>query len=85
MCVSTTINACVSSSLSSWLIKIDADLHREVLERYRQLDIAPYKGFLNPRMIAVTDDQGEITDIRLDYSESYEEQMLRYSKEYATL
>lgn len=66
-------------------IKIDADLHREVLERYRQLHIAPYKGFLNPRMIAVTDDQGEITDIRLDYSESYEEQMLRYSKEYATL
>ena len=66
-------------------IKIDADLHREVLERYRQLNIAPYKGFLNPKMIAVTDDQGEITDIRLDYSESYEEQMLRYSKEYATL
>lgn len=66
-------------------IKIDADLHREVLERYRQLHIAPYKGFLNPQMIAVTDNQGEITDIRLDYSESYEEQMLRYSKEYATL
>ena len=56
-----------------------------MLERYRQLNIAPYKGFLNPKMIAVTDDQGEITDIRLDYSESYEEQMLRYSKEYATL
>ena len=66
-------------------IKIDADLHREVLERYRQLNIAPYKGFLNPKMIAVTDDHGEITDIRLDYTESYEEQMLRYSKEYATL
>ena len=66
-------------------IKVDADLHREVLERYRQLNIAPYKGFLNPKMIAVTDERGEITDIRLDYSESYEEQMLRYSKEYATL
>jgi len=66
-------------------IKVDADLHKEVLERYRQLHIAPYKGFLNPKMTAVTDAAGEITDISLDYSESYEEQMLRYSKEYATL
>lgn len=66
-------------------IKVDADLHKEVLERYHQLHIAPYKGFLNPKMTAVTDADGEITDISLDYSESYEEQMLRYSKEYATL
>ena len=66
-------------------IKIDATLHEEVLMRYASLDIAPYKGFLNPMMYLVKNAAGEITDIKLDYSESYTEQMMRYSHEYATL
>ena len=66
-------------------VNINAELHAEVLERYKRLDIAPYKGFLNPRMIPVFNVQGDVTDITLDYSESYDEQMLRYSRQYATL
>lgn len=68
-----------------YAVKVDATLHAEVLERYRQLDLAPYKGFINPRMIPVMETDGEISDIYLDYSESYAHQMLRYSAEYATL
>ena len=68
-----------------YAVKVDATLHAEVLERYRRLDLAPYKGFINPRMIPVTGTDGEISDIYLDYSESYAHQMLRYSAEYATL
>ena len=66
-------------------VNINAELHAEVLERYKRLDIAPYKGFLNPRMLPVHNAKGEVTDITLDYSESYDEQMLRYSRQYATL
>ena len=66
-------------------VKIDHSLHEEMLERYRLLDIAPYKGFINPVMKPVTNISGEIVDIQLDYSERYEHQMLRYSSEYATL
>ena len=66
-------------------VNINAELHAEVLERYKRLDIAPYKGFLNPRMIPVFNVQGDVTDITLDYSESYDEQMLRYSQQYGTL
>ena len=66
-------------------VNINAELHAEVLERYKRLDIAPYKGFLNPRMIPVFNVQGDVTDITLDYSESYDEQMLRYSRQYGTL
>ena len=68
-----------------YAVKVDADLHAEVLERYQRLNLAPYKGFINPRMLPVMDANGEITDIYMDYSESYEHQMLRYSTEYATL
>ena len=66
-------------------VKVDGALHLEVLERYKHLDLAPYKGFLNPRLIPVLDEMGEIEDIAIDYSESYEEQMLRYSHDYSFL
>lgn len=66
-------------------IQVDATLYAEVLDRYRRLDLAPYKGFLNPMMTLVKGPDGEVTDVRLDYSESYAHQMLRYSSEYATL
>ena len=66
-------------------VNINAELHAEVLERYKRLDIAPYKGFLNPRMLPVYNAKGAVVDISLDYSESYDEQMLRYSRQYGTL
>ena len=68
-----------------YAVKIDAELHAEVLERYQRLNQAPYKGFINPRMLPVVGADGEIADIYLDYSETYAHQMLRYSTEYATL
>ena len=68
-----------------YAVKVDADLHAEVLERYKKLNLAPYKGFLNPRMLPVMDAAGDICDIQLDYSESYTQQMLRYGQEYGTL
>ena len=68
-----------------YAVKVDAGLHAEVLERYRHLNLAPYKGFINPMMLPVYDHNGEICDIQLNYSESYAHQMLRYSSEYATL
>ena len=68
-----------------YAVKVDAQLHAEVLERYQKLDLAPYKGFINPMLVPVLDAQGDITDIQVNYSESYVEQMLRYSSEYATL
>ena len=66
-------------------VKVDPELHQEVLERYRRLNLAPYKGFINPQMLPVYDEHGEICDIQLNYGESYVHQMLRYSSEYATL
>ena len=68
-----------------YAVKVDANLHQEILERYKRLDLAPYKGFINPVMLPVLDDKGEIADIQVNYSESYTHQMLRYSTEYATL
>ena len=68
-----------------YAVKVDADLHAEVLERYKKLNLAPYKGFLNPRMLPVMDAAGDICDIQLDYSESYTQQMLRYGQEYGTM
>lgn len=66
-------------------VNIDRDLHEEILERYAQLGIPPYKGFINPVLIPVADDAGNVVDILVDYSESYVAQMLRYSKVYSTL
>ena len=71
--------------VEQYAVKVDADLHEEVLARYRKLNLAPYKGFINPVMQPVFDDRGDICDIQLNYSESYAHQMLRYSSEYATL
>ena len=68
-----------------YAVKVDAELHQEVLERYRKLNLAPYKGFINPQMLPVYDENGEICDIQLNYGESYAHQMLRYSAEYGTL
>lgn len=66
-------------------VKVDPVLHAEVLERYARLNIAPYKGFINPVYTAVRDEKGNITDVRISYDESYEDQMLRYSRDYSTL
>jgi dipeptidyl-peptidase-3 len=68
-----------------YAIKVDADLHQEVLARYKKLNLAPYKGFINPWLIPVLDADGEISDVQVDYSESYVHQMLRYGQEYGTL
>ena len=64
-------------------VKVDPTLHNEVLSRYEKLNLAPYKGFVNPRYEAVTDANGEITDVKVVYGEGYAEQMLRYSKDYS--
>ncbi len=66
-------------------VKVDAQLHEEVLARYKRLSLAPYKGFINPMMMPVLDGDGQICDIQLNYAESYAHQMLRYSSEYGTL
>lgn len=66
-------------------VNIDPELHREILARYKKLNLAPYKGFINPKMTLEMDEEGEITDVVLDYEESYVDQMLRYSDEYGTL
>ena len=66
-------------------VKIDPELHAEVLERYARLNLAPYKGFVNPVMREVKGADGTVTDIVLDYTEGYAEQMLRYSRDYSFL
>ena len=68
-----------------YAVKVDPVLHQEVLERYQQLNLAPYKGFINPWLLPVRDHDGNICDIQVNYSESYAHQMLRYSTEYASL
>ena len=71
--------------VETYAVSVDPRLHQEVLSRYAQLNLAPYKGFINPWLLPVLDDQGEICDIQVNYSESYTHQMLRYSTEYGTL
>ncbi|MGN1238658.1 MAG: dihydrofolate reductase, partial [Muribaculaceae bacterium] len=66
-------------------VKFDSALHTEVIARYSKLNIAPYKGFVNPAYTAVTDAKGNITDVKIDYTEGYVDQMLRYSKHYSPL
>ena len=68
-----------------YAVQVDPAIHQEVLDRYEKLNLAPYKGFINPQLLPVTDDKGEICDIEVNYSESYAHQMLRYSHEYGTL
>lgn len=71
--------------VEKYAVKVDPVLHKEILERYQHLNLAPYKGFLNPWMKLVHDENENIIDIELDYTESYTHQMLRYSDEYGTL
>lgn len=71
--------------VEKYAVNIDPELHREILARYKKLNLAPYKGFINPKMALEMDEEGEITDVVLDYEESYVDQMLRYSDEYGTL
>ena len=73
------------SLVEKYAIKIDESLHNEILDRYAHLNIAPYKGFLNPVLKPIYNEENEIADIEVDYTEGYAEQMLRYSKEYGTL
>lgn len=71
--------------VESYAVKVDPALHAEVLERYKKLNLAPYKGFVNPKYEAVVDAAGKITDVKVTYDEGYAEQMLRYSKDYSNL
>ena len=64
-------------------VEIDSELHEEVLSRYKSLNLAPYKGFINPRYSLVKDSNGNITDVAISYDESYDEQMLRYGRDYS--
>ena len=71
--------------VEKYAVNINPDLHREILARYKKLNLAPYKGFINPKMTLVFDEEGNPIDVNLDYEESYTDQMLRYSEEYGTL
>ena len=71
--------------VETYAVKVDPALHKEVLDRYATLDIAPYKGFVNPVYTPVTDKDGNITDVTITYSEDYLPQVLRYSEQYRTL
>lgn len=71
--------------VEKYAVKVDPAIHKEVLDRYAHLSIAPYKGFVNPVYSLVKDDKGNVTDVVVDYTESYIPQMLRYSRDYSTL
>jgi dipeptidyl-peptidase-3 len=71
--------------VENYAVKIDPELHKEILDRYQKLNIAPYKGFVNPVYTAVKDKDGKITDVTISYEEGYTKQMLRYSKDYSPL
>lgn len=71
--------------VEKYAVKLDASLHEEVLARYRSLHLAPYKGFVNPVYQPAYDAEGRITDVKIDYTEGYSEQMLRYSRDYSNL
>lgn len=71
--------------VEQYAIRIDPALHREIRERYQRLNLAPYKGFINPVYKPVRDAEGRIIDVHISYGEAYDEQMLRYSRDYATL
>ena len=71
--------------VEDYAVKVDRKLHEEVLERYERLNIAPYKGFVNPVYKAEVDANGDVVDVAIDYSEDYVSQMLRYSHDYSPL
>lgn len=71
--------------VETYAVKVDPELHKEVLDRYATLDIAPYRGFVNPVYTPVIDNNGNITDVTISYTEDYLPQMFRYSSDYSTL
>lgn len=71
--------------VEKYAVKLDATLHEEILNRYRSLHLAPYKGFVNPVYLPQYDAEGRIVDVKLDYTEGYIEQMLRYGRDYSNL
>lgn len=71
--------------VEQYAVRVDPTLHREVLDRYAKLGLAPYKGFVNPVLRPVKREDGEIDHVEVDYTEGYTQQMLRYSRDYATL
>ena len=71
--------------VEKYAVKVNQDLHKEILERYKKLNLAPYKGFVNPVYTAVRDVEGNITDVQIDFTEGYIEQHLRYSRDYSPL
>lgn len=77
--------AAARNIVERYAVKIEPSLHDEIISRYNALGIPPYKGFINPVLTPVTDEKGEICDVKVDYTEPYAEQMLRYGREYGTL
>ena len=77
--------AAARALVENYGVQVDETVHREILHRYEQLHLSPYKGFINPVYKAERNADGEITDVKLDYTESYDAQMLRYSRDYSTL
>jgi len=71
--------------IEKYAVKVDPELHKEVLARYAKLNIAPFRGFVNPVMTAIRDKEGQIIDIKIEYREGYAEQMMRYARKYSTL
>ena len=77
--------AAAKEMVEKYAVKVNQDLHKEILERYRKLNLAPYKGFVNPVYTAVRDAEGNITDVKIDFTEGYIDQHLRYSRDYSPL
>jgi len=77
--------AAARNLVEAYAVKVDPELHKEILSRYEKLNLAPYKGFLNPVYDVTTDNGGKITDVKVSYNEGYAEQMLRYGREYSSL
>ena len=77
--------AAAKEMVEKYAVKVNPELHQEILARYKKLNLAPYKGFVNPVYTAVRDAEGNITDVKIDFSEGYVEQHLRYSKDYSPL
>ena len=71
--------------VEAYAVKVDPTLHKEIRERYAKLNLAPYKGFVNPVYTAVKDAEGHITDVKIDFTEGYIDQHLRYSRDYSPL
>ena len=69
--------------VEGYAVRVNKELHSEVLQRYERLNIAPYKGFINPVMSLEFDGDNQIVDVKLDYTETYTDQMMRYSKDYS--